>query len=96
VGICAFKGMPNASGQAEIGYSVLPELHARGYATEAVRALVSWALGHPFVTEVVANTYSHLLASITVLERNGFQSVGAPDSSGQVQYALPRAAHESA
>ena len=44
LGICGFKGRPDNSGSVEIGYSVLSQFRNRGYATEAVTRLVSWAL----------------------------------------------------
>ena len=40
VGGLAFKGMPDESGEVEIGYGFDPHYHNRGLATEAVRAMV--------------------------------------------------------
>jgi RimJ/RimL family protein N-acetyltransferase len=44
----------------------------RGYATEAARALVGWALGQPDVTAVVAACDAGNAPSIRVLEHVGF------------------------
>ncbi len=45
---------PDADGPVEIGYAVYPEQEGRGYATEAARGLVRWALAQPGVRRVVA------------------------------------------
>ena len=55
-----------------IGYSVLPEFHNRGYATEAVGCMISEIFRIPGIQRIVATTYPHLLASVRVLEKNGF------------------------
>ena len=47
VGQMGFKGPPDAGGRVEIGYGVNPSFEGRGYATEGVEALVSWAAEHP-------------------------------------------------
>ena len=47
-------GGPDATGTVEIGYSVLEEYQRRGYASEAVEALVAWAFLRPGVRRVAA------------------------------------------
>jgi RimJ/RimL family protein N-acetyltransferase len=90
VGICGFKGRPDAKGSAEIGYSILTQFRHRGLATEAVARLVQWAFSHPGVNEVSAETLPHLVQSIKVLENNGFARAGAGSERGVVRFALPR------
>jgi len=90
VGICGFKGRPDASGSVEIGYSVLAEHRRRGYATEAVACLVAWAFLHHNVTEVTAETFPHLSQSIQVLKKNGFELTGPGSETGVVRYAIKR------
>lgn len=91
VGITGFKGRPDRSGTAEIGYSVLAAHQRRGYASEAVAALLGWAFAHPEVTRVIAETYPELLASIRVMEKNGFRFEGAGSEERVIRYTLPRA-----
>ena len=82
VGVGGFKGIP-AAGAVEIAYSLLPEFQGKGYATEAVAALLDWAFGHEEVVRVVAAMPPELASSIRVLENAGFKNVGK-DSQGAV------------
>ena len=88
VGICGFKGRPDASGSVEISYSVMPQYQRRGFATEAVTALVGWAFSHHNVKEVSAETFPYLRQSIRVLERNGFRLTGVGSEAGVVRYVV--------
>jgi ribosomal-protein-alanine N-acetyltransferase len=92
VGNAGFKGSPK-DGLVEIGYSVL-EMHQRqGYATEAVRGLLSWAFQSPEVQRVVADTPPGLTPSIRVMEKSGFAFVGdgpVEDGMRTVRYELTR------
>ena len=75
VGDIGFKGPP-ADETVEIGYSVLPERQAHGYASEAAHALVDWALAQPGVRRVVAECLDDNAASIRVLEKTGMRRAG--------------------
>ena len=72
VGIVGYKGPPTIDGTVEVGYSVMEAHRRRGYASEAVDALVGRAFDFPQVVRVIADTFPDLTASILVLERNGF------------------------
>ncbi|MGB7451472.1 MAG: GNAT family N-acetyltransferase [Lysobacterales bacterium] len=89
-GICGFKGRPDESGSVEIGYSILSCYQRLGYATEAVASLVGWAFSHHNVNEVCAETLPHLIQSIRVLEKNGFEYTGAGSETGVIRYAIKR------
>ena len=90
VGLCGFKGRPDAAGSVEIGYSILGCYQRCGYATEAVGRLVGWAFSHHNVNEVCAETLPHLRQSIGVLEKNGFRRAGAGSEAGVIRYAITR------
>ncbi|MEI2702000.1 MAG: GNAT family N-acetyltransferase [Baekduia sp.] len=69
IGDIGFHGPPDELGEATISYGVVPSERGRGYATEAVRALLGWAMEQPEIRVVraesdVANHASHhVLAS---------------------------------
>jgi ribosomal-protein-alanine N-acetyltransferase len=86
VGDIGFLGPPGAAGTVEIGYSVIPDRRGRGYATEAARALVDWALRQPGVRGVVAGCEKENVASIRTLERLGFTRTG--EAGGQLRWRL--------
>lgn len=90
LGVCGFKGRPDAQGSVEISYSILPDHRGIGLASEAVTRLVAWAFEHQNVNEVSAETLPYLVQSIRVLEKNGFQRAGAGSEYGVVRYALAR------
>ncbi len=90
VGVCGFKGRPDAAGSVEISYAIAQPFQNVGYATEAVERLVQWAFGHEPVTQVTAETFPYLRQSIRVLEKNGFCPDGRGSEYGVVRYVLRR------
>jgi RimJ/RimL family protein N-acetyltransferase len=92
VGICGFKGRPDARGSVEIGYSILSQFRGQGLASEAVQGLVSWAFSHPSVCEVTAETLPYLTQSIGVLRKCGFHPAGRGSEHGVVRYVIDRSA----
>ena len=99
IGVGGFKGPPDALGEVEIGYGVLPEFQRRGYATEAVRAWLGFAFSDPRVRTVVGQTLASLTPSIGVLEKTGFvfdgagEDAEAPPGERIVRYVVARGAH---
>lgn len=91
-----FKGLPDADGVVEIGYSVMEADQRRGYAPEAVNALLTWAFAHPDVSAVIAHTLPELVPSIRVLEKCGFAFDGesTEDDMVVVRYRLERPANQ--
>ena len=81
VGDLCFKGLHD-DGTAEIGYGISEEYRGRGYATEAVDAMVSWALRRPGVRRVEAETEPDNKASRRVLEKCGFVPTGTTGEEG--------------
>ena len=73
IGDTGFKGKPGGEGTVEIGYSVLPAYRGQGFATEAARALVDWALAQRDVRRIIAECSPDNVASIRVLEKLGMQ-----------------------
>ncbi len=44
IGLFNFHGPPDDLGYAEVGYGLQPEYRGQGYAVEAVRAMLDWAM----------------------------------------------------
>ena len=95
IGNGGFKGKPTLEGTVEVGYSLLEEYHGLGYATEAVRGLLTWAFDHPQVHRVIAETYLALTPSIRVLEKNGFVHIGRGSEEGIIRYEITREGYDS-
>jgi RimJ/RimL family protein N-acetyltransferase len=68
-----------APGVVEIGYAIVPSCWGRGYATEAVRALVERAREVSDIERVIAHTPLDRPASGRVLEKAGFRCTGEED-----------------
>jgi RimJ/RimL family protein N-acetyltransferase len=86
VGDAGFHGPPSAAGTVEIGYSIIPERRRRGFATEAGRALLAWAVRQPGVSNVVAGCRPQNAASIRTLEALGFHRTGM--DAGELRWRL--------
>jgi ribosomal-protein-alanine N-acetyltransferase len=91
IGLAGFVGPPTSDGAVEIGYAILPDFQGRGYATEAVIALVNHAFADPGVQRITATTYATLHPSIRVLWKTGFASIVGPDATGLIRFERARA-----
>jgi len=78
----------------EVGYTIFPEYRRRGFATEALTALVVWAWTASDVCSILATVAEGNSASVGVLERVGdFRIIGTcrtGDSSRELVYRLDR------
>ena len=85
VGSVIFHGRP-PNGVAEVGYGVEERWQKNGYASEATRACVDWALAEEGILAVTATTPPWHAASIRVLERSGLVKIGseAHEAFGEV------------
>jgi ribosomal-protein-alanine N-acetyltransferase len=89
-GSAGFKGPPSASGEVEIGYSILPSWRNRGIAKEAVAGLCRWAESDPRISRIVAETLPHLDWSIRVLRACGFEGPLSGSEDGVIRFLRPR------
>lgn len=85
VGDIGFLGPPH-DGIVELGFSVVPEQRRRGFATDATRTLVGWALREPGVLGVIARSDIDNVASMRVLEAAGFTRTG--EAGGRILWRL--------
>jgi RimJ/RimL family protein N-acetyltransferase len=82
IGLVGFKGAPDSKGEVEIGYGIIPDWRNMGYATEAVRAMIAWALEDPQCNAVIALTAPRgNLASNRVLEKAGLRIYARSDEA---------------
>ena len=75
VGGCGFKTVPK-NGRVEVGYGVAPAVQGRGAATEALQLLVHSAF-EAGATEVLAEVAPTNHASTRVVQKAGFEKIGA-------------------
>ncbi|MDG4833077.1 GNAT family N-acetyltransferase [Solwaraspora sp. WMMD1047] len=64
------------TGQAMIGYAMLPAWRGRGYPTRAARLLARWAFDATGIARLIAGTLPENTGSQRVLEKAGFQREG--------------------
>jgi ribosomal-protein-alanine N-acetyltransferase len=93
IGGGGFKGPPQADGVVEIGYSILPTFQRRGFATEAMSALVTRAFAEARVTMVVAETFPESRASQRVMIKLGMRQLGPGEEAGTIRFGIRRAEH---
>ena len=77
VGSVVFHGRPDAEGRCEIAYGVEETSQKQGYATEALRAVLAWALDQAECRVIEARTSKWHKGSTRVLERVGMKLVGS-------------------
>ncbi len=73
IGSANFKNIPDEKNQVEIGYGISKGYWSKGYMTEAVYAMVQWALKEKGVSAVIAKTDKDNIASQKVLLKAGFE-----------------------
>lgn len=78
IGSVVFHGHPS-DGVAEVGYSIEESFRKNGYAIEATRACVEWALAEPGIDAVQATTFEWHLASLGVIRGIGMRQVAVRD-----------------
>lgn len=76
--------------EVELGYRLKRSAWGKGYATEAARAVLEWALGPdgPRLEEVIGITYPENLASQRVLLKIGMVAAGRTDRFYGMETAL--------
>jgi [ribosomal protein S5]-alanine N-acetyltransferase len=88
VGAIGFFGPPDAAGTVTIGYGLVPSARRLGYATEALRALVTFAFAQDAVRRLEADADRSNVASHRVLEKAGFIRTHSTDDAHW--YAMER------
>lgn len=75
VGFADFKRdvAPSMKGSPELGFALASRFHGKGYATESVRAALSWADAHIPQPRTVCLVNPQNLASLRVVKRCGYE-----------------------
>jgi RimJ/RimL family protein N-acetyltransferase len=79
IGGMGFNGEPNEQGEAEVGYMIEKGHQNKGFATEALKLMSSWALSQKRVKAVIVHTYRDNLPSQRILIKSGFEKVGTDE-----------------
>lgn len=80
---------PPSDGVVEIGYGIVPSRRGLGYASEAARELAAFALTAPGVHTVCAEVEPANPASVRVLRKAGFRSLGDDGTTARFGLQLP-------
>jgi ribosomal-protein-alanine N-acetyltransferase len=88
IGDVGFHAPPDELGEVSVGFGIVPAARGRGYAVEALRALLAWALGRPEVRVIHADTDLVNLASQRVLAAAGM--LLAADEGDRKVYEIHR------
>lgn len=77
IGECGFHELkrdiqPSLEGTLEAGWTLMPHMHGKGYATEAIRAMLGWAAANRPEMPITCFIDPANAASIRVAERCGF------------------------
>lgn len=67
---------PGTAGALEVGYTIFPAQRGRGYATEAIEALIAWAAREHDVRHFYASVAPDNAPSLAVIARLGFTRCG--------------------
>lgn len=75
IGDVGFKGFSSFNDFCDIGYGLALEHRKKGYATEAVKAMIEWAFSIDGITEVTASCLIDNLDSKKLLEGLNFKKI---------------------
>jgi RimJ/RimL family protein N-acetyltransferase len=95
IGYVNFHAAPDAAGTVEIGYTILPRWRRRGYATEAARAALRWAVADPRVRTLRASVAPDNEPSRRLVAALGFVQVGEqwdPEDGRELVHEITREA----
>lgn len=85
IGTCGFAAIYAADDRAEIGYVINPDFSSRGYASEAVAAVLAYGFSALKLNRIEARCFDANAASIRVMEKNGFLYEGTGRQSMKIK-----------
>jgi RimJ/RimL family protein N-acetyltransferase len=76
VGFCGFLEIPAMHPEPQLVYALVERFTGQGYATEMARAAIAAARRHPGFERIVAGVDAANAASVRVLQKLGFRTIG--------------------
>ena len=73
IGDLGFKGFNFEESNIDIGYGIIKEERRKGYAAEAVKEIINWALSNETLKEITANCLTENINSINLLKKLNFK-----------------------
>ena len=80
VGDICIIGEPNSDGEIEIGYGTYEEFQKKGFMTEAVGGMITWAKSQPKIFSLIASTEKGNIGAFTILLKNNFLKIGETET----------------
>jgi RimJ/RimL family protein N-acetyltransferase len=92
LGFADFKRdiVPSIAGLPELGWALLPQFHGKGYATEALRAVVAWGDDHFAQRRTVCIIHRDNHRSFRVAEKLGYKPIFSATGSVESNTILAR------
>jgi RimJ/RimL family protein N-acetyltransferase len=81
---------PSIKGMPELGWALASRVHGKGYATEAVRAVLAWGDAHFSAARSVSIIHPENLASIRVAEKCGYKELQRSTYKGHATIIFAR------
>ena len=72
IGDLGFKGYQDETQSIDLGYGIIAEERKKGYAEEASKQLINWAMRFDFIKEITANCLINNFQSIKLLQKLNF------------------------
>ncbi|HXD21976.1 MAG TPA: GNAT family N-acetyltransferase [Gemmatimonadaceae bacterium] len=92
IGFAEYKRdiQPSIEGMPELGWALIPAVHGKGYATEALRAAVAWGDVHFGAVQTVCIIREGNVPSFRVAEKLGYAEVHRTSHNGETTVVLYR------
>jgi RimJ/RimL family protein N-acetyltransferase len=94
LGFADFKRniVPSIEGMPELGWALVPQFHGKGYATEALRAVVAWGDRHLAQRRTACIIHPDNHRSFRIAEKLGYKAIFSATGSGESNTILARPA----
>ncbi|MBF0596028.1 GNAT family N-acetyltransferase [Faecalibacter rhinopitheci] len=79
IGDAGFKGVNRIIKSTDIGYGIIEAERRKGYAEEAVKALINWAFENEDLEDITASCYLDNIGSKNLLEKLNFEEIERND-----------------